>query len=229
MGCNWLVTLYRQQVEEALCLKNILADAQIEHEIQVMGDYSYNVEKKFGDNYAHVGDSGAFLDPIFSSGIYVAMEVAERVANCLDIKFKQGHEAGQAAFVKEYQTINNAYQLIEKIIRLYYNPDLLNFSQTRSRDDGNQKFLNAYEIFHYLLAGDFFSQTEKYSSFIDTLNNERSFNQFVHFVKNKANEFPTEHFCNYSFEEVYGHLPAGNQVAPGLLRGSEIKQPESNS
>ncbi|MFN8713188.1 MAG: NAD(P)/FAD-dependent oxidoreductase [Bacteroidota bacterium] len=229
LGSNWKETLYRQQVEEALCLKTILADAQIEHEIQVMGDYSYNVEKKFGDNYAHVGDSGAFLDPIFSSGIYVAMEVAERVANCLDIKFKQGHEAGEAAFVKEYQTINNAYQLIEKFIRLFYNPDLLNFSHTGSSDDGYQKFLNAYEIFHYLLAGDFFSQTEKYSSFIDTLNNERSFNQFVHFVKTKANEFPTEHFCNYSFEDVYGHLPEGNQVAPGLLRGSETKLSESNS
>lgn len=217
LGDDWKTALYKQLIDEALCLKPVLEGASIEHEVQVMGDYSYRVSQKFGSNFALAGDSAAFLDPIFSSGIYVAMEVAHRVADCLHVKFTQGDEAGQAAFEKQYKEVDAAYALIEKFIRLFYDPNLLNFAHAGAGDNGYQKFLAAYEIFHYLLAGDFFNNTEKYTAFIDTLTRERNYNQFIHFIKNKVNEFPTEHYCGYTFEEVYGHLPPGEQVAPGLL------------
>lgn len=216
-GANWKEQLYRNELSEAVNLLPILKNARIEHEVIVMGDYSYSVEKKFGDNYAMVGDSGAFLDPIFSSGIYVAMETAHRVSKSIDIKFREGNEAGQKAFEEHFTAINGGYDLIEKFVRLFYDPELLNFSHIGADEDGYVKFLNAYEVFHYLLAGDFFSDYKKYSEFIDDLNKERNFNRFVNYVKSRANEFPNSDFCRYSFEEVYGHLPMTEQVAPGLL------------
>jgi flavin-dependent dehydrogenase len=217
LGENWKELLYKQEVAEAVNLQPILSRAQIEHEVQIIGDYSFRVEKKYGSNYAHVGDSGAFLDPIFSSGIYIAMEVAERTSRCIDEQFRNGIEQGQKAFASEFEQVEGAYRLVEKFVRLFYQPELLNFSHTGSSDNGYQKFLNAYEAFHYLLAGDFFSQFRKYEEFLDQIYSEKQFNQFVHFVKSRAKEFPNEDFCRYSFEEVYGHLPQGNQVAPGLL------------
>lgn len=217
-GENWKELLYRQEIAEAAGLRTILEGAAIEHEVQVLGDYSFSIAKKYGTNYAHVGDAGAFLDPIFSSGIYVAMEVADRTAKCIDVQLKEGFEKGQAAFAQEFKQIDGAYRLVEKFVRLFYEPDLLNFSHVGGEPDGYQKFLNAYEVFHYLLAGDFFSQYEKYESFIDDLNKERTFNKFIHYVKSQAAEFPTHDFCQYSFEDVYGHLPPGEQVAPGLLK-----------
>lgn len=216
-GTDWKEKLYRQELAEAVNLQPILKNAKLEHEVQVLGDYSYFVKKKFGDNYALVGDSGAFLDPIFSSGIYVAMETAKRVSNSIDIKFREGNAAGQKAFEENFVAINGGYNLIEKFVRLFYDPELLNFSHLGTEDDGYNKFLNAYEVFHYLLAGDFFSDYKKYSDFIDDLNKERSFNRFINYVKSRANEFPNSDFCRYTFEEVYGHLPAGRQIAPGLL------------
>lgn len=216
-GADWAEQLYRAEVNEAIALHKILAHAQTEHSVQVLGDYSYYCEKKFGDNYAMAGDAGAFLDPIFSSGIYVAMEVAERVSRSIDVKFKQGNEAGTAAFEKEFTDINAGYELIEKFVRLFYDPELLNFSHVSSDSTGYQKFLSAYEIFHYLLSGDFFSDYKKYSSFIDDLNKERNFNHFIAYVKNKAKEFPIEAHCNYTFEDVYGHLPERDVMYPGLL------------
>ena len=223
-GSDWQEQLYRQEVGEAIGLRSILENATVEHAIQVMGDYSFSVDKKYGTNYAHVGDAGAFLDPIFSSGIYVAMEVAERTAKCIDIQLREGIAQGQAAFATEFEEINGAYRLIEKFVRLFYDPNLLNFSHAAGQEDGYNKFLNAYEIFHYLLAGDFFTQYKKYESFIDTLNKERSFNQFVNYVKSQAAEFPTQDYCRYTFEDIYGHLPTGSQVAPGLLK----QNPEKN-
>lgn len=217
LGENWKELLYRQEVGFAENLKPILANADIEHAVQVLGDYSYSVEKKYGSNFVHVGDSGAFLDPIFSSGIYIAMEVAERASRCIDVQLREGSERGQEQFKTEFNKIEGAYRLVEKFVRLFYQPELLNFSHAGVSDNGYQKFLNAYEAFHYLLAGDFFSEYKKYEEFLDQLNSEKQFNKFVHFVKSQAKEFPDEDFCRYSFEEIYGHLPQTAQVAPGLL------------
>jgi flavin-dependent dehydrogenase len=220
---NWKEEIYLKQINEAVALQSILKNAQIEHDVQLIGDFSYRVEKKFGYNYAIVGDAGAFLDPIFSSGIYVAMETAKRVASCIDIKFTKGDQAGRDSFEENFNDINAGYSLIEKFVRLFYDPELLKFSELGSEDDGYTKFLNAYEIFHYLLAGDFFTDHKKYSDFIDDLNKERSFNQFIHYVKTKAGELPNSEYCKYTFEEVYGHLPERAQVAPGLLSKQDKK------
>lgn len=217
LGPNWKELLYRQEVGFAENLKSILAEADIEHDVQVIGDYSFSVEKKFGSNYVHVGDSGAFLDPIFSSGIYIAMEVAERASRCIDLQLREGAERGQELFRTEFTKIEGAYRLVEKFVRLFYQPDVLNFSHAGVSENGFQSFVNAYEAFHYLLAGDFFSEYKKYEEFLDQLNNEKQFNQFVHFVKSQAKEYPNEDYCRYSFEEIYGHLPDSDRVAPGML------------
>lgn len=217
LGENWKEQLYRKEVAEAVNLHSVLEGADIEHAVQVIGDYSFKVEKKFGFNYVHVGDSGAFLDPIFSSGIYMAMEVAERAARCIDVQLKEGELKGQEAFRAEFEVIEGAYRLVEKFVRLFYEPDLLNFSHTGGAD-GYSKFLAAYDIFHYLLAGDFFSQHKKYEEFVDSLHSERHFNQFVNFVRTRAKEYPTKDYCHYNYEQVYGHLPMQDRVAPGLLK-----------
>ncbi len=216
-GSDWKEQLYKQELREAVNLIPVLKNAKLEHDVLVLGDYSYSVEKKYGPNYAMIGDAGAFLDPIFSSGIYVAMETAHRVSKSLDIKFREGNEAAQKAFEKHFIDINGGYALIEKFVRLFYDPELLNFSHLGTEDDGYKKFLDAYEVFHYLLAGDFFTDYKKYSDFIDDLNKERTFNHFINYVKSRAKEFPNSDFCRYTFEEVYGHLPLGEQVGPGLL------------
>jgi flavin-dependent dehydrogenase len=216
-GPDWKEEFYKNEIKEALNLQPILKNAKTEHAVQTIGDYSYSIENKFGANFAMVGDAGAFLDPIFSSGIFVAMETADRVAKAIAIKFREGNDAGQAAFEKHFVDINGAYALIEKFVRLFYEPELLNFSHFGSANDGYTKFQNAYEVFHYLLAGDFFTDYKKYSDFIDDLKKERNFNRFIEFVKGNAKEHPNSEFCHFSYDEIYGHLPTGEQVAPGLL------------
>ncbi len=217
LGDNWQEKLYRSEVAQAVNLNGILDGADIEHEIQVIGDYSYKIPKKYGDNYALVGDSAAFLDPIFSSGVYVAMETADRVSQCLDAKFKNGNAAGEEAFAFQFSQIEKGYALIEKFVRLFYQPERLNFSHADASHDAFKKFVNAYDIFHYLLSGDFFSQPDKYSAFIDEMDEGRTYHKFIHFVRDKAQEYPDTEYCKYSFDEMYGHLPEGDQVAPGLL------------
>ena len=210
---NWQKDLYVQELSYALALKPILENANMEHETLVLGDYSYFTEKKYGTNWAMVGDAGAFLDPIFSSGIYVAMETADKVAQCVHTSLTVGVDAAQKQFKETHEILTGGYDLIEKFVRLFYSPDLLNFAHVDPYTNVSfDKFLYAYNIFHYLLAGDFFLNSKKYAAFIDTIKNEKSYNRFLTYVKQHSAVPAKNQDCGYTFDEIYGHLPMMDQV-----------------
>lgn len=203
---NWMKELYLSEVLEAKVLTSILATAELEHEVLTTGDYSYYTDNKFGKNYALIGDSGAFLDPIFSSGIYVAFESANFVTQAISKGFNNPDEM-QHHLTEAYSTINGAYILLEKFIRLFYDSDTLHFAHIGSDSKKEfEGFKNAYEILHYLLAGDFFSKSKEYSDFIDQLKTEKTYKRFITLTKSK-HETPSEiKSCGYDFEKIYGHL-----------------------
>jgi flavin-dependent dehydrogenase len=53
-------------------------------EVRVTGNYSYDSIRMGGAGWVMVGDAFAFLDPVFSSGVYLAMSGAERAAAVVD-------------------------------------------------------------------------------------------------------------------------------------------------
>jgi flavin-dependent dehydrogenase len=60
----------------------------IEGAVYATGNYSYAAERAHGERYCLLGDAYAFIDPVFSSGVYFAMVSAfagvELVETCLD-------------------------------------------------------------------------------------------------------------------------------------------------
>jgi len=52
--------------------------------VHVTGNYSYTCERMHGPGWLMVGDAFAFLDPVFSSGVYLAMDSAEQGAAVVD-------------------------------------------------------------------------------------------------------------------------------------------------
>ena len=71
-------------------LRQRLARAQlIGDEVHVSGNYSYDASRMGGPGWVLVGDAFAFLDPVFSSGVYLAMDGAERVAELVDAALRE--------------------------------------------------------------------------------------------------------------------------------------------
>lgn len=218
---DWVNELYLRELSYAVALKPILHGAKREHKTVVQGDYSFYSDKRFGKNWAMVGDAGAFLDPIFSSGIYVAMETACKVAGCVHTSLTRGESEGQRQFEQEFEIINAGYALIEKFVRLFYDPDKLNFAHVDPQSKiSYDKFLYAYNIFHYLLAGDFFINSKKYSAFLDTIYDERTYKRFMNFIQVKWEETNLQQNCLYNFHQIYGHLE-GDQVVDVLVNFRE--------
>ena len=91
--------------------------ARLEHaqligeEVRVTGNYSYDSAQMGGPGWVLIGDAFAFLDPVFSSGVYLAMTSAERAAALVDTalhqpqaearmlrRLERRHRAGMARF-----------------------------------------------------------------------------------------------------------------------------------
>ncbi len=70
--------------------------------VRIAGNYSYACERMTGPGWIMVGDASAFVDPVFSSGVYLAMHSASRAAALIDASLRNpAHErALQAAFAK---------------------------------------------------------------------------------------------------------------------------------
>jgi flavin-dependent dehydrogenase len=56
----------------------------VDDQIRVTGNYSYDSKCMGGTGWVMVGDAFAFLDPVFSSGVYLAMTSAEEAASMVD-------------------------------------------------------------------------------------------------------------------------------------------------
>ncbi len=61
-----------------------MRDAELISEVRATGNYSYTSERMSGKGYIMVGDAFAFIDPVFSSGVYLAMNSARAGAEVLD-------------------------------------------------------------------------------------------------------------------------------------------------
>jgi flavin-dependent dehydrogenase len=74
----------------ALCpgLAERMCNAQLISPVTATGNYSYTSRQPAGENYILLGDAFAFIDPIFSSGVFLAMHSAfvgaDTVETCLD-------------------------------------------------------------------------------------------------------------------------------------------------
>jgi flavin-dependent dehydrogenase len=63
--------------------------AELIGEVRVTGNYSYDSTSMGGPGWVLVGDAFAFLDPVFSSGVYLAMSGAETAAAVVDTALKE--------------------------------------------------------------------------------------------------------------------------------------------
>ena len=61
-----------------------MADAKRVAPVHVTGNYSYTCSRMHGPGWAMVGDAFAFVDPVFSSGVYLGMNSAEQAAALVD-------------------------------------------------------------------------------------------------------------------------------------------------
>lgn len=77
-------------------LQHLLTGAQRVSPVEATGNYSYSCNHSHGRNYLLLGDAYAFIDPVFSSGVMLAMQSAFVGADTVDCCLQRPAEAARA-------------------------------------------------------------------------------------------------------------------------------------
>ena len=87
-------------------------------------NFSYRTEPAIGDRYVCVGDAIAFLDPIFSSGVYIATQSAEWASVEILRAFRE--DRFEARRFRAYERrIRKGMQPFQRLIRNFYDPSFI--------------------------------------------------------------------------------------------------------
>lgn len=73
-----------------------LANARLVHEVEAHGNFSYSSERNHGRNYVLLGDAYAFIDPVFSSGVLMAMQGSFSATDAIDTWLREPARGAQA-------------------------------------------------------------------------------------------------------------------------------------
>jgi flavin-dependent dehydrogenase len=94
-------------------------------------NYSYEVERLCGDGWLILGDAARFVDPVFSSGVFVAMQSAQLAS----VRILEGAEAGDFSrerLVPYEERMKGGAAILDEFIRLFYRllPAFIHFVQS---------------------------------------------------------------------------------------------------
>jgi flavin-dependent dehydrogenase len=106
-------------------LTELLLGAEQEAPVAVEADFSFTNKKRFGQRYACCGDSAGFLDPVFSSGVFMAVTSAERVADRVSQALKDNQEAELALHVDDDEDYLLGFNSMLLFVERFYNHDLV--------------------------------------------------------------------------------------------------------
>ena len=202
---DWQMALYQQELNYSGFVQKLLASAHIIQPLVIEGDYSYYTETKYGSNFAMVGDAASFIDPIFSSGIFLAMNGSRLVSSAIG-QILSGQESWDSALPKAYTKIEGAYQMVFKLINFFYTAGTINFAQMGAAAELiHQQQEDAMAVGHFLLAGDFFDRYDEYGKVIDKLKNPEVFKTWNQQLKLKRKMFQDK-TCNMSLEDAFHQL-----------------------
>ena len=145
-----LAKIYNEEIEKCEPCRRRVAGGERVDKIYSILDYSYRSKHNAGNGFIIIGDAYGFLDPIYSSGVLLALKMAELAADAIHDAFT--HNDYSAARLGQYQPkLDRGIESMRKLVYAFYN-DSFSFSG----------FLKKYpdERYHIinLLIGDVFKE-----------------------------------------------------------------------
>lgn len=122
-----LAKIYHEEIEKVESCRKRVENATRVDKIYSIIDYSYRSTNFAGDGFVLIGDAYGFLDPIYSSGVLLALKMAELAADSIHDAFKNNDFS--AARLGQYQAkLDNGIESMRKLVYAFYNEGF-SFSQ----------------------------------------------------------------------------------------------------
>ena len=117
-GKNLEVVLNRE-INENRWIAEHLAPAERIESIQVTAEYSYRSRYCAGDGLVLAGDAFSFLDPVFSSGVFLALKSGEMAGDAVDAALQAG-DASAGRFAAYGEKLCFGIESMRKLVYAFY-------------------------------------------------------------------------------------------------------------
>ena len=145
-----LAKIFEEEIEKCGPVAKRVAEGERVDKIYSILDYSYRSKHNAGNGFIIIGDAYGFLDPIYSSGVLLALKMAELAADAIHDAFQQ--DDFSAARLGQYQTkLDRGIESMRKLVYAFYNDGFSFSGFLRKYPDERYHIIN-------LLIGDVFKE-----------------------------------------------------------------------
>ncbi len=103
-------------------MSKLLAGSRRISRVFGISDFSASSTHLAGDGYALVGDAATFLDPVFSTGVFLAMATGERAARLIDRALSK-HDRVDARDLRAYEKeARRLFRCFRRFVYAFYDP-----------------------------------------------------------------------------------------------------------
>jgi flavin-dependent dehydrogenase len=115
-------------LEQALAEQPIIAkrmtNARRVSQVYVEADFSYRSARLHGDRWLLAGDAAGFIDPIFSSGVFLAVFSGERCADVLNEVLERPRNM-KRLFARYERSVNRAMDVYLRFVNAWYTKEFI--------------------------------------------------------------------------------------------------------
>ena len=125
--------IFQREVQNNAWIKDHLSVGEQVGEYRTTGEYSYRNQYCSMDGLVLAGDALGFLDPVFSSGVFLALKSGAMLADEVDVALSSGSVTSQS-FDSYGKKMQASIETMRKIVYAFYDPE---FSLWRFGKTGN--------------------------------------------------------------------------------------------
>ena len=114
--------IFTEELEKCAPLKQRLEGAKQLFPIQSTKDFSYRASRIAGNNWVLVGDAFGFLDPVYSTGLFLALKSGEMAADVIIEAFKK-NDFSEAQLGSFGPAFVDGMEAFRKLVYAFYTKD----------------------------------------------------------------------------------------------------------
>ena len=114
--------IFNEELEKCQPLKLRLDGAKQLFPIQTTKDFSYRASRIAGDNWVLIGDAFGFLDPVYSTGLFLALKSGEMAADAIMGAFQE-NDFSEKQLGNFGKTFVDGMEAFRKLVYAFYTKD----------------------------------------------------------------------------------------------------------
>ena len=114
-------TIFEEELVHCPAVAARLQGAEQAMPMKAIRDFSYSPSRSAGNGWVLAGDAGGFIDPVYSTGVFLALKSGEMVADTIGVALESGDLSADSlgSFIEEY---HHGVAAMRQLVYAFYDP-----------------------------------------------------------------------------------------------------------